>query len=183
MVWRNTKTLKWPHFSFYSCGVSALRLAGSKYPANWFHQLIQVPCQGSQGNHEEEHDDSTTSSKKGVPASSNNHVMIMVMFLIVIPSGIVELMWNASKEIGLPDFTRNPCGEQQRHHNRQQILHWCCYVPPRFRLSEGMVDQRPGTALGKPIQISAILVTWFQTSHGATLWIDICIFGLPSQLA
>ena len=72
MVWRNTKTLKWPHFSFYSCGVSALRLAGSKYPANWFHQLIQVPCQGSQGNHEEEHDDSTTSSKKGVPASSNN---------------------------------------------------------------------------------------------------------------
>ena len=95
--------------------------------------------------------------------------MIMVMFLIVIPSGIVELMWNASKEIGLPDFTRNPCGEQQRHHNRQQILHWCCYVPPRFRLSEGMVDQRPGTALGKPIQISAILVTWFQTSHGATL--------------
>lgn len=109
MVWRNTKTLKWPHVSSHSCGVSALRLAGSKYPANWFHQLIQVPF--FRGHKAIMKRNTTTAQRvpKRVDLRPRTiHVMIIAMFLIVIPSGIVELMWNASKEIGLPDFTRNP---------------------------------------------------------------------------
>ena len=90
-------------FSFLRC--FGPEIGGSKYPANWFHQLIQVPFFRGHKAIMKRNTTAQRVPKRVYLRPRTIHVMIIVMFLIVIPSGIVELMWNA---IGLPDFTRNP---------------------------------------------------------------------------